>query len=243
MLASGGSPTFGDCAAAGATPDRQVTHALSGGLDLPVTYSIVPLGARGGLLALGRDLLPQLDVVLEDAVHQHSGIAIQARNGILCNSVFQALFGEPGSARIGDVFEGATRVGVFPLFVFSCWKTFCHKEAERVTAQFTLNLLVRANRELEATFDLAAFAHEAFYNPAEGRIEIYFRSLRRQSVMVAGHSFAFAEGERVHTEYSYKYDIAGLASLAGDGGFELSEVWTDPGNLFAVAFLEANPNG
>lgn len=43
-------------AAVGATPERQVTHALSGGVDLPVSYSIVPLGARGGLLALGRDL-------------------------------------------------------------------------------------------------------------------------------------------------------------------------------------------
>ena len=72
--------------------------------------------------------------------------------------------------------------------------------------------------------------------------DLYFRSLRRQSVTVAGHSFAFAEGERVHTEYSYKYDLPGLEALARDGGFELSEVWTDPGQLFAVAFLQANPN-
>ena len=108
-----------------------------------------------------------------------------------------------------------------------------------VTASFTLNLLRRMNRELGATFDPSQFAHDASYNSAEGRIEIYFRSLRRQSVMVAGHSFAFAEGQRVHTEYSYKYDIAGLASLASDGGFVLSEVWTDPGKLFAVAWLSA----
>ena len=108
-----------------------------------------------------------------------------------------------------------------------------------VTAAFTLNLLKRMNRELGATFDLAQFAHDASYNPAEGRIEIYFRSLRRQNVMVAGRNFAFGEGERVHTEYSYKYDLAGLASLARDGGFALSEVWTDPGELFAVAWLSA----
>ena len=48
----------------------------------------------------------------------------------------------------------------------------------------------------------------------EGRIEIYFRSLRDQTVTVAGRRFAFAEGERVHTEYSYKYDDAGIAALA-----------------------------
>ena len=55
-----------------------------------------------------------------------------------------------------------------------------YNDSAGVTAEFTLNLLRRMNRELEANFDLAGFAHEAFYNPAEGRIEIYFRSLRRR---------------------------------------------------------------
>ena len=110
-----------------------------------------------------------------------------------------------------------------------------------VTAAFTLNLLRRMNRELEATFDLAGFAHEAFYNPAEGRIEIYFRSLRPQTVTVAGRSFAFAEGERVHTEYSYKYDDAGIEALARSGGFSHRRTWTDPARLFAVTYLEAAP--
>ena len=85
-----------------------------------------------------------------------------------------------------------------------------YDDSAGVTAAFTLNLLRRMNRELQATFDLDAFVHEAFYNPLEGRIEIYFRSLRPQSVTVAGRTFSFAEGERVHTEYSYKFDIAGI---------------------------------
>ena len=97
------------------------------------------------------------------------------------------------------------------------------------------------NRELEANFDLAGFAHEAFYNAAEGRIEIYFRSLRPQTVTVAGRSFAFAEGERVHTEYSYKYDDAGIAALARSGGFSIERTWTDPARLFAVTYLESAP--
>jgi len=112
-----------------------------------------------------------------------------------------------------------------------------YNDAAGVTAQFTLNLLRRMNRELDATFDLSAFAHEAFYNPVEGRIEIYFRSLRDQVVTVAGRRFAFAEGERVHTEYSYKYDDAGIAALARSGGFEIAQTWTDPRRLFAVVFL------
>ena len=115
-----------------------------------------------------------------------------------------------------------------------------YNDAAGVTAQFTLNLLRRMNRELDATFDLAAFAHDAFYNSAESRIEIYLRSLRAQTVSVAGHPFAFGEGERVHAEYSYKYDDASLAALAGRGGFAVTRTWTDPEGLFAVAWLTAS---
>ena len=108
-----------------------------------------------------------------------------------------------------------------------------------VTAAFTLNLLRRMNRELDATFDLSAFAHDAFYDPVEGRIEIYFRSLRDQSVTVAGRVFTFAAGERVHTEYSYKYDDAGIEALARSAGFRIDRTWTDPARLFAVVYMEA----
>ena len=116
-----------------------------------------------------------------------------------------------------------------------------YNDSAGVTAEFTLNLLRRMNRELDANFDLASFAHEAFYNAAEGRIEIYFRSLRPQTVTVAGRSFTFSEGERVHTEYSYKYDDAGIAALARSAGFSIDRTWTDRGRLFAVIYLEAAP--
>jgi dimethylhistidine N-methyltransferase len=114
-----------------------------------------------------------------------------------------------------------------------------YNDSAGVTAAFTLNLLRRMNRELQATFDLSAFAHEAFYDEAEGRIEIYVRSLARQTVTVAGQRFEFAAGERVHTEYSYKYDSTGLEALAESGGFRIAETWTDPERLFAVVYLES----
>lgn len=116
-----------------------------------------------------------------------------------------------------------------------------YNDSAGVTAAFTLNLLRRMNRELHASFDLSGFAHEAFYNPVEGRIEIYFRSLRDQSVTVAGRRFDFVQGERIHTEYSYKYDSAGIDALARSGGFRIAETWTDPQRLFAVVYLEATP--
>lgn len=112
-----------------------------------------------------------------------------------------------------------------------------YNDSAGVTAAFTLNLLRRMNRELQATFELDAFEHEAFYNATEGRIEIYFRSLRAQSVTVAGRSFAFAEGERVHTEYSYKYEVSQLEAMSRQASFRLRHVWTDADQQFAVAYL------
>ena len=41
-----------------------------------------------------------------------------------------------------------------------------------MTAAFNLNLLTRINRELGGDFDRRAFRHRAFYNAAEGRIEM-----------------------------------------------------------------------
>ena len=53
-----------------------------------------------------------------------------------------------------------------------------YDDAAGVTAAFNLNLLARINRELGGTFDLAAFRHEAIYNPREGRIEMHLESMR-----------------------------------------------------------------
>jgi len=107
-----------------------------------------------------------------------------------------------------------------------------------VTAAFNLNLLERINRELEGSFDLDAFAHEAVYNAEEGRIEMHIRSLRPQQVAVLGEGFTFAEGETIHTENSHKYTIDEFQNLARSAGWEPSKVWTDPDALFSVHYLE-----
>ena len=114
-----------------------------------------------------------------------------------------------------------------------------YDDAAGVTAAFNLNLLARMNRELAGTFDLSRFAHDAFYSEAAGRIEIYICSLEPQIVRVAGRAIPFAAGERVHTEYSYKYDIDEFRHLAARAGFRPVRVWTDPDRLFSVHYLRA----
>jgi dimethylhistidine N-methyltransferase len=115
-----------------------------------------------------------------------------------------------------------------------------YNDSRGVTAAFNLNLLARINRELAGTFDLAAFRHEAIYNPREGRIEMHLKSMRRQVVGVLGRQFHFGAGERIHTENSYKYTIAEFHGLARSAGWQPRRVWTDAGNLFSVHELVAD---
>jgi dimethylhistidine N-methyltransferase len=112
-----------------------------------------------------------------------------------------------------------------------------YNDPEGYTAAFNLNLLTRLNRELGADFDLSAFAHAAFYNEEQGRIEMHLRSLRAQRVRIGARVFSFAEGETIHTENSYKYTPQAFAAMARDAGFSWNQMWTDPEHLFGVFFL------
>jgi dimethylhistidine N-methyltransferase len=109
-----------------------------------------------------------------------------------------------------------------------------YDDPEGVTARFNLNLLVRANRELGADFDLSAFAHQAVYNADDGRIEMHLKALSDQTVTVGTEQFAFLAGETIHTENSYKYTVAEFQALAAKAGWRAHKVWTDDAALFSV---------
>ena len=112
-----------------------------------------------------------------------------------------------------------------------------YDDAQGVTAAFNLNLLKRINRELDGTFDLDGFAHEARWNAEQSAIEMHIRSRRAQDASVSGRSFYFAAGETIHTESSRKYTLDMLRDIANEAGWDLAGVWTDKGNLFAVTGL------
>jgi dimethylhistidine N-methyltransferase len=113
-----------------------------------------------------------------------------------------------------------------------------YDDAQGVTAEFTKNLLLRANRELNADFDLSAFAHRARYDAAHGRIEIHLESLKDQVVHLGALGLRFDAGERIHIEDSYKYSIDGFRGIARAAGFRPTAVWTDPAKLFSLHWLE-----
>jgi dimethylhistidine N-methyltransferase len=112
-----------------------------------------------------------------------------------------------------------------------------YNDSEGVTDQFNLNILHRINSELDANFDVDQFEHLAYYDQAQGRVEIYLVSCCEQTVQIGEHLFEFATGERIFTEYSHKYSIEGFANIAAEAGFTLHQYWSDEEKLFAVLHL------
>lgn len=118
-----------------------------------------------------------------------------------------------------------------------------YNDSAGVTAAFNRNLLVRINRELGADFDLNAWNHRAFYDEAQGRIEMHLVSTQAQRVRIGAESFAFQVGESIHTENSYKYGVEEFQGVAAQAGFQPEAVWTDDARLFSVHLLRTRGLG
>jgi dimethylhistidine N-methyltransferase len=106
-----------------------------------------------------------------------------------------------------------------------------------ITAAFNRNLLVRINRELDADFDVNAFAHRAVWNAPASRIEMHLLSRRRQRVQVrtAGLDITLEEGESIWTESSYKYRPEDPAALLARAGFGVTGQWIEDGFALTLA--------
>ncbi len=115
-----------------------------------------------------------------------------------------------------------------------------YNDARGLTAAFNRNLLERMRRELDAEIETMGFAHRAFYNRDAGRVEMHLEARSPQAIRLGHRAFAFAPGETIHTENSYKYTPAEFESLAGAAGFEPDGFWTDSRGLFGVHLLRVS---
>jgi L-histidine N-alpha-methyltransferase len=102
-----------------------------------------------------------------------------------------------------------------------------YDDALGVTAAFNRNLLSNVNRMVGSDLRLADWAHRALFNTTESRIEMHLEALRDVLVQWPGGSRAFSQGERIHTENSYKWTVAGFSQLLCEAGFNQPQVWTD----------------
>src|SRR5271165_1252211 len=111
-----------------------------------------------------------------------------------------------------------------------------YDDSQGVTAAFNKNILTRINRELEANFDLDAFRHVALWNRHCSRMEMHLEGTAAQQVFVPvlDMDIAFAKGERIHTENSYKYTVEMIESILRESDFKLEQSWQDRRKWFGV---------
>lgn len=114
-----------------------------------------------------------------------------------------------------------------------------YDDAQGVTAAFNRNLLVRANRELGADFDVEAFAHRAVWNPEASRMEMHLEASRDMVVHLNGERFGFVRGETIHTENSRKFTEATVREMAALAGWRVADFRVGPAPSVALALLEA----
>jgi uncharacterized SAM-dependent methyltransferase len=81
------------------------------------------------------------------------------------------------------------------------------------------------------------------WNAARSRIEMHLVSLKRQVVRLGREAgaarVAFAEGETIHTENSYKFTVEGFSALAEASGWRLGRGGVSPRPEFAVFLLRS----
>ncbi|MEP4148108.1 MAG: L-histidine N(alpha)-methyltransferase [Halioglobus sp.] len=108
-----------------------------------------------------------------------------------------------------------------------------------VTAAFNLNCLSHINNITGSNFDIDQFRHIAFYNEPDSRIEMHLESLCDQRLNLLGEVIPISKGERILTEYSYKYSIDRFAELAASAGLEPQAQWIDDEGLFSIQYFSA----
>jgi dimethylhistidine N-methyltransferase len=155
---------------------------------------------------------------------------------------------EPAAAReLFTLLGGSLRAGDGLLVGYDLKKDasvleLAYNDATGVTAAFNKNLLARINRELGGNFDLGAFSFAARYDTPAGAIRSYLRAERRVTVEIpgAGVSPAFAVGETIHTESSYKFTPDEMTAIVAAGGFAERATYTDAAGRYALTlFLRA----
>jgi L-histidine N-alpha-methyltransferase len=114
-----------------------------------------------------------------------------------------------------------------------------YNDSAGVTAEFNRNMLRVLNEELGADFDPDHFAHRAFYNEQEHRIEMHLDAVGDQSVRIPGIPLVtIPNGESIRTELSHKYDRASVDALARAACLRVSRWYTDLKERFALSLIE-----
>ena len=114
-----------------------------------------------------------------------------------------------------------------------------YDDALGITAAFNLNILLHLNHLLGADFDVRDWQHRGFFNAAESRIEMHLEARRTLTVSWQGGVRHLQQGERIHTENSYKYTRENFVQLLQQAGFKAEGIWSDEREWFMVCYARA----
>ncbi|OWW19748.1 L-histidine N(alpha)-methyltransferase [Noviherbaspirillum denitrificans] len=114
-----------------------------------------------------------------------------------------------------------------------------YDDAIGVTAAFNLNMLRHLNTLVDADFDVGDWRHVGFFNEELGRIEMHLEARRSVTIRWDGGERRFRQGERIHTENSYKYTRHDFLQLLERAGFGSVQTWTDDREWFMVCHARA----
>ena len=117
-----------------------------------------------------------------------------------------------------------------------------YDDSQGITSQFNLNILSRINSELRGNFDKHKFTHYVVYDESKQKIEMYLRSLIKQTVEIpnADLTLEIDENELIHTENSYKYTIQQIEQMFTTSGFLIRDIWYDENGYFCSVLLSKN---
>lgn len=134
--------------------------------------------------------------------------------------------------------DGGILIGV-DLIKDSAILNAAYDDALGVTAAFNLNLLRHLNAVLDSNFDVKDWAHLSFFNADQSRVEMHLQARNAVTVDWPGGQRHFAEGDRIHTENSYKYTVPAFLHMLEDAGFGRGKYWTDAAGWFSVMYAKA----
>jgi dimethylhistidine N-methyltransferase len=116
-----------------------------------------------------------------------------------------------------------------------------YDDSAGVTAEFSLNLLHRINRELDGNIAVDKFRHIAEWNDIYARIEIYLEAQADVEFSIDGSAFGIAKGQRIHIENSHKYGLRDARLMLRAGGWSPVREWSDERDYFSLILVEAHP--
>lgn len=134
--------------------------------------------------------------------------------------------------------DGGVLIGV-DLVKDSAILNAAYDDAIGLTASFNLNLLLHLNNLLGADFDPRDWRHRSFFNEEQSRIEMYLEARRDVEVKWPHGKRGFSQGQRIHTENSYKYTPERFVGLLEKAGFGDARTWTDERGWFLICHAHA----